>query len=94
MSFFNELETILQDRKKNLPENSYTSDLFKKGIDRILKKIGEEAGEVIIASKNTDSKEIIHEIADLVFHLQVLLVHKNISISEIESELIKRHKKE
>jgi phosphoribosyl-ATP pyrophosphohydrolase len=92
MNFFEELELILQDRKKNLPENSYTSDLFKKGIDRILKKIGEEAGEVIIASKNTDESELVHEVADLLFHIQVLLVEKNIPMKKVEAELIKRHK--
>lgn len=93
MQFLQELESILKTRKKDLPENSYTSDLFKKGLDRILKKVGEEAGEVIIASKNPDEKELIHEVADLIFHLQVLLVEKNISISKIEDELIQRHKK-
>ena len=92
MKFFEELELILQDRKKTLPENSYTSDLFKKGIDRILKKIGEEAGEVIIASKNTDESELVHEVADLLFHLQVLLVEKNIPMKKVEAELIKRHR--
>lgn len=92
MKFFEELELILQDRKKTLPENSYTSDLFKKGIDRILKKIGEEAGEVIIASKNTDESELVHEVADLLFHLQVLLVEKNIPLKKVEAELIKRHR--
>lgn len=93
MQFFKELEELLIQRKKDLPENSYTSDLFKKGLDRILKKIGEEAGEVIIASKNTDEKELVHEISDLIFHLQVLIVEKNISITKVEEELIKRHKK-
>ncbi len=93
MQFFKELEEILILRKKDLPENSYTSDLFKKGLDRILKKVGEEAGEVIIASKNQDEKELVHEISDLIFHLQVLMVEKNISITKIEQELIQRHKK-
>lgn len=92
MNFLLELEEILKQRKKDLPEGSYTSGLFQKGIDKILKKIGEEAGEVIIAAKNTDEKEMIHEAADLLFHLQVLLVEKNIPIKKVEEELIRRHK--
>ncbi len=91
MKFLEELEELLRERKRELPEKSYTADLFKKGIDRILKKIGEEAGEVIIAAKNTDDSELVHEVADLVFHLQVLLVEKNIPLSKIEDELKKRH---
>ncbi len=91
MKFLEELEELLKQRKKELPEKSYTADLFKKGIDRILKKIGEEAGEVIIAAKNTDEPELVHEVADLLFHLQVLLVEKNIPLSKIEDELKKRH---
>lgn len=94
MEFLLELETLLQKRKIELPEKSYTSDLFKKGLDRILKKIGEEAGEVIIAAKNTDEPELVHEVADLIFHLQVLLVEKNVSLSKIEEELKKRHQRE
>ncbi|MBK8397224.1 MAG: phosphoribosyl-ATP diphosphatase [Leptospiraceae bacterium] len=76
----------------DLPEKSYTADLFRKGIDRILKKVGEEAGEVIIAAKNKDEQELIHEVADLLFHIQVLLVDKNIPISKVEDELKKRHR--
>ena len=91
MDFLIELESLLKKRKDELPENSYTSSLFKDGVDRILKQIGEEAGEVIIAAKNPDKQEMIHEAADLLFHLQVLLVEKNISIREISSELKKRH---
>lgn len=91
MQFFLELEELLKKRKLELPENSYTSKLFQKGLDKILKKVGEESGEVIIAAKNTDKQELIHEIADLIFHLQVLLVEKNYSILEIEKELQARH---
>lgn len=91
MEFLVELENILKKRKEDLPENSYTSTLFKEGTDRILKKIGEEAGEVIIAAKNTDRHELIHEAADLLFHLQMLLVYRNISIKEIAEELRNRH---
>ncbi|MCB1158007.1 MAG: phosphoribosyl-ATP diphosphatase, partial [Leptospiraceae bacterium] len=80
-------------RKEELPENSYTSGLFKAGVDRILKKIGEEAGEVIIAAKNTDRKELTHELADLLFHMQVLMVEKELPFQEIINELKKRHSK-
>ena len=91
MKFLEELEELLKKRKLELPEKSYTADLFRRGIDRILKKIGEEAGEVIIAAKNSDEQELIHEVADLLFHLQVLLVDKNIPISKVEDELKKRN---
>ena len=89
MKFLEELEELLKQRKADLPEKSYTADLFRKGIDRILKKIGEEAGEVIIAAKNSDEAELVHEVADLLFHLQVLLVDKNIPLSKVEDELKK-----
>jgi len=91
MEFLIELENILKKRKRELPENSYTSSLFRDGIDRILKKVGEEAGEVIIAAKNSDNKELIHEIADLLFHTQMLLVERNLSMRDIVNELKKRH---
>ena len=91
MSFLNELEKVLKIRKQELPENSYTARLFREGDDRILKKIVEEAGEVVIAAKNTDRQEIVHESADLLFHLLMLLVHKGITLEDIERELEKRH---
>ncbi|MEM7180581.1 MAG: phosphoribosyl-ATP diphosphatase [Spirochaetota bacterium] len=93
MSFLFELESLLQARKSDLPENSYTASLFQGGLDRILKKIGEEAGEVIIAAKNNNSSEFIHEVADLLFHMQVLLVEKEVPLTAITQELEKRHKK-
>lgn len=91
MQFFIELEDLLRRRKAELPEGSYTARLFREGLDRILKKVGEEAGEVIIAAKNNDREELIHETADLVFHLQVMLVERGLSIQEIEAALRKRH---
>lgn len=91
MEFFKKLEEVLRKRKQELPEKSYTAELFRDGIDRILKKIGEEAGEVIIAAKNTDEKELIHEVADLMFHIEVLLVEKGLSLEIISKELEKRH---
>jgi phosphoribosyl-ATP pyrophosphohydrolase/phosphoribosyl-ATP pyrophosphohydrolase/phosphoribosyl-AMP cyclohydrolase len=91
MDFIYKLESILKDRKQNLPEKSYTADLFKAGVDRILKKVGEEAGEVIIAAKNDSKEELIHEAADLFFHLELLLVSKEISFKEVLQELESRH---
>jgi len=91
MSFLNELEEVLKIRKQQLPENSYTARLFREGDDRILKKIVEEAGEVVIAAKGTDRQEIIHESADLIFHLLMLLVQKGLTLEDIEKELEKRH---
>ncbi|MDF3819286.1 phosphoribosyl-ATP diphosphatase [Leptospira sp. 96542] len=91
MEFLLKLEEVLKKRKQDLPEKSYTAELFRDGLDRILKKVGEEAGEVIIAAKNSNEKELIHEVADLVFHLEVLLVEKGLSLSLISKELEKRH---
>lgn len=91
MDFLLKLEETLKTRKNELPENSYTANLFRDGIDRILKKVGEEAGEVIIASKNDDPQEFLHEVADLVFHLQMLLVEKGKSLEDVVKELEKRH---
>lgn len=84
---------IIQDRRLNPKEGSYTNYLFDKGIDKILKKVGEESAEVIIASKNTDPDETIYEMADLFFHCLVLLNEKNIDLEEIFRELKKRYKK-
>ncbi len=84
-------ETII-DRKINPKEKSYTNYLLKEGLDKILKKIAEESGEVIIASKNEDKNELIYEISDLVYHTLVLMVEKNVNIGEIKKELKKRHK--
>lgn len=84
---------IIEDRRKNPIENSYTSYLFDKGLDKILKKVGEESSEVIIASKNENSKEVVNETCDLLYHLVVLLVEKGISIEDINEEMEKRRLK-
>ncbi len=81
---------IILDRKRNLREGSYVSSLFKSGRDKILKKIGEEASEVVIGSKNDKKEEIIYEIADLWFHSLVLLGYHDITPEEIYKELQKR----
>jgi phosphoribosyl-ATP pyrophosphohydrolase/phosphoribosyl-ATP pyrophosphohydrolase/phosphoribosyl-AMP cyclohydrolase len=92
MEFLMNLENILKQRKKELPQGSYTARLFQEGEDRILKKIIEEAGEVLLAIKGRQKKEIIHESADLIFHLMVALVEKDISLEEVVEELKRRHK--
>jgi phosphoribosyl-AMP cyclohydrolase / phosphoribosyl-ATP pyrophosphohydrolase len=84
-------ETI-EDRKKNPTEGSYTNYLFEKGIDKILKKVGEETSEVIIGAKNDEKSEMVYEISDLVYHLLVLMSYKGVEIEDIKKELNKRHK--
>ena len=76
-----------------MPKNSYTTKLFKEGENRIIQKFGEEAVETMIAAKNNKREEIINEVSDLLYHLFVLLVEKEITLSEISSNLEKRHKK-
>ena len=85
------LEQLLQGRKKDLPEGSYTTYLFQKGIDKILKKVGEECTEVIIAGKADDRAETVYEIADLAYHVMVLMVQMGISVEDIRKELAGRH---
>ncbi|SIS43289.1 bifunctional phosphoribosyl-AMP cyclohydrolase/phosphoribosyl-ATP diphosphatase HisIE [Salimicrobium flavidum] len=88
-----ELQEVLAKRKAELPEGSYTSQLFAEGVDRIAKKIGEEAGEVVIAAKNDDKEELALESADLLFHLLMLLTDRNVSFDAVLEVLEKRHKK-
>lgn len=86
----NELYKVVNDRKNNPKEGSYTCYLFDKGLDKILKKIGEEASETIIAAKNDSKDQIIYEVSDLLYHLVVLLVEKEITLEQIEEELKNR----
>jgi len=88
-----ELYSRIINRKEVPKEGSYTNYLFEKGIDKILKKIGEESSEIIIAAKNNNHEETIYEIADFVYHLMVLMVERQITIDEIKTELKKRNKK-
>ncbi len=88
---FNGLYALLEGRKKEMPEGSYTSYLFEKGIDKILKKVGEESTEVIIAAKADDKAETVYEISDLAYHVMVLMVEMGISVEEIKNELKSRH---
>lgn len=85
------LMQLIEGRKTNPQEGSYTTYLFNKGLDKILKKVGEESTEVIIAGKAEDRKETIYEIADLIYHVLVLMVEMGISIDEIMTELASRH---
>jgi len=88
----NDLYQVIQDRKQNRQEGSYTCYLFDKGQDKILKKVGEESAETIIASKNNDKQEIIYEMADLWYHCLVLLSYHNITPTELLTELYNRKK--
>lgn len=85
------LYSLLEGRKKDLPEGSYTTYLFQKGLDKILKKVGEECTEVIIAAKAEDRAETIYEIADLAYHVMVLMTQQGITLEEIHRELASRH---
>jgi len=88
------LYAIIQNRKENPKPGSYTTYLFDKGIDKILKKIGEESTEVIIAAKGSDKAETIFEISDLIYHTMVLMANMGITPDEILTELASRHKPE
>ncbi len=85
------LVELIKGRKTEKKEGSYTTYLFEKGIDKILKKVGEESTEVIIAGKADDKKETIYEIADLTYHVLVLMIQMGISLDEITAELASRH---
>ena len=82
---------LIAGRKSEKKEGSYTSYLFEKGLDKILKKVGEESTEVIIAGKAEDKRETVYEIADLAYHVMVLMVEMGISLEDIHRELASRH---
>ena len=86
-----EIMATVSDRKAHPKEGSYTNYLFDKGIDKILKKVGEEATEIVIAAKNPDPEELKYEIADFLYHMIVLMVEKGLTWEEISGELAKRH---
>ncbi len=89
-SILYELFDVITDRKANMPEGSYTTYLFDKGLDKILKKVGEENAEVIIAAKNNSKEELVYESSDLIYHLLVLLVEQGIYLEDIFAELKSR----
>lgn len=88
---YESLMELIRGRKVNKQEGSYTTYLFEKGLDKILKKVGEECTEVIIGAKSDDKKETIYEIADLAYHVMVLMIEMGISLEDIHKELASRH---
>ena len=87
---FQNVYDVIQDRKVHPKEGSYTNYLFEKGIDKILKKVGEECTEIVIAAKNPDPEEIKYEISDFLYHVMVLMVEKGVTWEEITRELARR----
>ncbi|MEH7144533.1 MULTISPECIES: bifunctional phosphoribosyl-AMP cyclohydrolase/phosphoribosyl-ATP diphosphatase HisIE [Priestia] len=90
-AIINELEEVIAKREAEMPEGAYTTYLFEKGVDKILKKVGEEAGEVIIAAKNRDHDELKWEVADLLYHVLVLLREQKLPLDDVLSVLKERH---
>ena len=89
--FLSKLYGLIEDRKEMRPEGSYTTYLFNSGIDKILKKVGEESAETIIAAKNESSAELVAEASDMIYHLLVLLVERGVALEDIARELESRH---
>lgn len=92
-SVVHEVIAEIQDRRKNPVEGSYTSYLFREGIDKVLKKVGEESSEVIIGAKNEDKEELTSELSDLIYHSLVLMEIADVSLSDVKTELLKRRSK-
>ncbi len=90
---FQTLYNVILERKNSPQEGSYTCYLFEKGLDKILKKVGEESAETIIAAKNGVESETVGEISDLIYHLLVMMADQNISLSAVEDELARRSQK-
>ena len=90
--FIYELQSVIQRRKKEMPEGSYTTKLFSNGVNKIAQKVGEEAVETVIDAVAGNDEGMIYEAADLMYHYIVLLAHKGYSLKDIEEELVKRHK--
>ena len=89
--FLSELQNFIDKRHQEMPENSYTTSLFKKGINKMAQKVGEEATETIIEATNGTNEQLVYESSDLLYHLIVMLTAKGLSIGDVASELIKRH---
>ena len=90
LKVFEDVFAVIQDRKLHPKEGSYTNYLFDKGIDKILKKVGEEATEIVIAAKNPDPEEIKYEISDFLYHVMVLMAEKGVTWEDITRELAQR----
>ena len=93
LSILNDLTLLLKQRYKDADDGSYSASLFKGGIDRILKKVGEEAGEVIIAAKNKNKDEVANEVADLLFHVLVMLQDQSMTLDDVLNVLRQRFDK-
>lgn len=93
MDAFKDMYAVVVDRRANPQEGSYTCYLFDKGIDKILKKCGEECTEMVIAAKNNDKDELANEINDLLYHMIVMMVDRGVSVEDIESIMVERSKK-
>lgn len=93
LNFLSILFNLIKKRKEKLPENSYTTRLFKEGENRVIQKVGEEAIETVIAAKNNNKEEIINEVSDLFYHLFVMLADKGIELTDITTNLMNRHRK-
>lgn len=94
MNVLQELYQVVESRKENAQEGSYTGYLFQQGLDKILKKCAEECGEVIIAAKNGKNEDTVGEISDLLYHLTVLMVNEGIPLEQVEGELSRRAQKQ
>ena len=92
VGFVRELEAVIKQRKIDMPEGSYTTHLFNKGVNKMAQKVGEEAVETVIEAMDNNDERLIYESSDLIYHLLVLLISKGYGISEIEKELQARHK--
>lgn len=92
MGFIKKLQDLIEDRKKKMPEGSYTTKLFNKGINKIAQKVGEEAVELIIEAKDSDDTKFLNEAADLMYHYLVLLTAKGYRIEDVVAILKERHK--
>lgn len=90
--FIRQLQSVIQLRHKEMPEGSYTTKLFMKGVNKIAQKVGEEAVETVIGAVANNNEEVIYEASDLIYHLLVLLENQGLSIRDLEEELAKRHK--
>lgn len=91
-AILNKVYSQIINRKDNPIEGSYTNYLFDKGLDKILKKVGEETSEVIIGAKNKNKEELVYELSDLIYHSLVLMINEGVTIDDIKQELSKRHK--
>ena len=92
LGFIRKLQTVIKGRYETMPEKSYTTSLFKAGVNRMAQKVGEEAVETVIEATNGSKERLVYEASDLIYHLLVLLTSQGLSLSDLEVELEKRHK--